>query len=184
MEQTKQGTPASEVTCNESFVLMVRESGKAACLTPISFIRSVDRGWGIADLELMEKHPKQLDAIIATILENDQLRKMVIDRIIENPEAVQKIKSNEKLMSIFEGKGMIEDQAGSQMGGMLGDMMGGMMGEMKGTSDMEFPGEAKGMLEKMVRGMMGTITDKMEDSPKTQSTIRETDRMMDLMFKK
>jgi len=183
LEQTKQGTPASEVTCKESFVLMVRESGKAACLTPISFIRSVDRGWGIADLDLMEKHPKQLEAIVATILANDQLRKMVIDRIMENPEAIEKIKENEKLMSIFEGKGMIEDQAGSQMGGMFGDLMGGLgMGD---TNNMEFPesGKAGGMLEKMVRGMMGSITDGMADSPKTQNTIRTTNELMDMMFK-
>ena len=185
LEQTKQGTPASEVTCKESFVLMVRESGKAACLTPISFIRSVDRGWGIADLDLMEKHPKQLEAIVATILANDQLRKMVIDRIMENPEAIEKIKANEKLMSIFEGKGMIEDEAGSQMGGMLGDMMGGMGGK-PGMENMEFPetGKAKGLMEKMVRGMMGSITDGMEDSPKTQNSIRTTDRFMDMMFNK
>ena len=83
----KQGVPANEVACKENFVLMVRESGSAACLTPASFLRSIDRGWGVADLDLLEEHPEQLDAIIATIMQNRQLREQVIERISANPDS-------------------------------------------------------------------------------------------------
>jgi len=68
LEQTKQGIPANEVSCKKGLVLMVRESGDPACLTPSSYMRSIDRGWGVGDLDLLQKHPEQLDSIKATSL--------------------------------------------------------------------------------------------------------------------
>ena len=40
---------------------------------------------------------------------------------LQIPIALEKIKGNEKLMNVLEGKGMVgEGQAGTQMGGMFG----------------------------------------------------------------
>lgn len=69
LEQAKQGVPASEVDCKEGLVLMVRESGNPACLTPPSYLRSIDRGWGVGDLDLLQVHPEQL----AQMRTNDNL---------------------------------------------------------------------------------------------------------------
>jgi len=161
LEQTKQGVPASEVACRENFVLMVRESGSAACLTPASYLRSVDRGWGVADLELMEKHPEQLDAIIAHIMQNRELREQIIEKISANPEAIEKIKSNEKLMNVLSGKGMVgTGQAGTQMGGMFGTTeTGKQMGDMMSSLGFNMGGDSKigNMIGGMVDSMMGNI---------------------------
>jgi len=73
LEQTKQGVPANEVACKKGLVLMVRESGNPACLTPTSYMRSIDRGWGVRDLDLLQKHPEQLDSIKAISLLWDHL---------------------------------------------------------------------------------------------------------------
>jgi len=161
LEQTKQGVPASEVACRENFVLMVRESGSAACLTPASYLRSVDRGWGVADLELMEKHPEQLDAIIAHIMQNRELREQIIEKISANPEAIEKIKSNEKLMNVLSGKGMVgTGQAGTQMGGMFGTTeTGKQMGDMMSGLGFNMGGDSKigNMIGGMVDSMMGNM---------------------------
>ncbi len=184
--QMHSGIAPSEVACKENFVLMVRESGSAACLTPASYLRSVDRGWGVADLDLMEKHPEQLDAIIATIMQNRELREQVIERISANPEALEKIKSNEKLMNVLEGKGMVgEGQAGTQMGGMFGSSeTGKQMEQMMSSMGFSMGGDSKmgNMIGGMVDKMMGKMTNGMENSPSMGSQMRTSDNLMGMLF--
>jgi hypothetical protein len=187
LDQTKQGVPASEVICKENLVLMVRESGNPACLTPASYLRSVDRGWGVADLDLMEKHPEQLDAIIATIMQNRELREQVIEKISANPEALEKIKSNEKLMNVLEGKGMVgEGQAGAQMGGMFGSSeTGKQMEGMMSSMGFKMGGDSKigNMIGGMVDSMMGKMEGGMENSPSMGAQMRTSDDLMGKLFK-
>ena len=184
--QTLSGIASSEVVCKENFVLMVRESGNPACLTPASYLRSVDRGWGVADLDLMEKHPDQLDAIIATIMQNRELREQVIERISANPEALEKIKGNEKLMNVLEGKGMVgEGQAGTQMGGMFGSSeTGKQMEQMMGSMGFSMGGDSKmgNMIGGMVDKMMGSMTNGMENSPSMGAQMRTSDNLMGKLF--
>jgi len=199
LAQMHSGIAASEVACKENFVLMVRESGSAACLTPASYLRSVDRGWGVADLDLMEKHPEQLDAIIATIMQNRELREQVIERISANPEALEKIKGNEKLMNVLEGKGMVgEGQAGAQMGGMFGSTeTGKQMEQMMSSMGFKMGGDSKignmigGMVDKMMGNiesegtMMGSgssLMNGMENSPSMGSQMRTSDNLMGMLF--
>jgi len=184
--QMNSGIAPTEVACRENFVLMVRESGSPACLTPASYLRSVDRGWGVADLDLMEKHPEQLDAIIATIMQNRQLREQVIERISANPEALEKIKGNEKLMNVLEGKGMVgEGQAGTQMGGMFGSSeTGKQMGDMMSSMGFNMGGDSKmgNMIGGMVDKMMGSMSNGMENSPSMGAQMRTSDNLMGMLF--
>jgi len=185
--QMLSGIMPSEVVCKENFVLMVRESGNPACLTPASYLRSVDRGWGVADLDLMEKHPEQLDAIIATIMQNRELREQVIEKISANPEALEKIKSNENLMNVLEGKGMVgEGQAGAQMGGMFGSTeTGKQMEQMMGNMGFNMGGDSKmgNMIGGMVDSMMGKMEGGMENSPTMGAQMRTSDNLMGKLFK-
>ncbi len=197
--QMHSGITPTEVTCNKNFVLMVRESGSAACLTPASYLRSVDRGWGVADLDLMEKHPEQLDAIIATIMQNPQLREQVIERISANPEAIEKIKGNEKLMNVLEGKGMVgEGKAGAQMGGMFGSSeTGKQMEQMMSSMGFKMGGDSEigNMIGGMVDKMMGNIESEgtmmgsdnslmsgMGNSPSMGAQMRSSDNLMGKLF--
>jgi len=184
--QMNSGIAPTNVDCNENFVLMVRESGSAACLTPASYLRSIDRGWGVADLDLMEKHPEQLDDIIAAIMQNRELREQVIERISANPEALEKIKSNEKLMNVLEGKGMVgEGQAGTQMGGMFGTSEAGkQMEQAMGSMGFNMGGDSKmgNMIGGMVDKMMGSMTNGMENSPSMGAQMRTSDNLMGKLF--
>ena len=185
--QMHSGIISTDVVCNENFVLMVRESGSAACLTPASFLRSVDRGWGVADLNLLAEHPEQLEAIIATMMQNRQLREQVIERISANPEALEKIKSNEKLMNVLEGKGMVgEGQAGAQMGGMFGTTeTGKQMEQMMSNMGFNMGGDSKmgNMIGGMVDSMMGKMEGGMENSPSMGAQMRTSDNLMGKLFK-
>ncbi len=180
--QMHSGITPTEVACNENFILMVRDSGNPACLTPASYLRSIDRGWGVADLDLMEKHPEQLDAIIAAIMQNRQLRDQVIERISANPEALEKVKGNEKLMNVLEGKGMVgEGQAGTQMGGMFGSSeTGQQMGQMMSSLGFNMGGDSKmgNMIGGMVDKMMPKVMNGMGNSPTMGSQMRADDDLM------
>ena len=184
--QMHSGIVPTDVACKENFVLMVRESGSAACLTPASYLRSIDRGWGLADLDLMEKHPEQLDAIIAAIMQNRELREQVIERVSANPEALEKIKSNEKLMNVLEGKGMVgEGQAGTQMGGMFGTSEAGkQMEQAMGSMGLNMGGDSKmgNMIGGMVDKMMGSMTNGMGNSPSMGAQMRTSDNLMGKLF--
>jgi len=193
--QLHSGIAPTEVTCNENFVLMVRESGSAVCLTPASYIRSADRGWGVPDLDLLQKNPEQLDAIIAAIMQNRELREQIIEKISANPEALEKIKGNEKLMNVLEGKGMVgEGQAGAQMGGMFGSTeTGKQMEQMMSSIGFKMGGDSKignmigGMVDKMMGNiesegtMMGSdnsLMNGMENSPSMESQMRSSGGLM------
>ena len=186
LKQMEQGVPASEVACKEGLVLMVRESGEAACLTPPSYLRSIDRGWGVGDLDLLQEHPGQLDSIIATIMQNRELRQQIIDRISENPEVLEMVKQNERLMNVLEGKGMVgEGQAGAQMGGMFGSSESGKQME-QAMSNMGFNmgGDSKmgNMIGKMVDKMMPKMMNGMENSPSMGAQMRTDDNLMGKLF--
>jgi hypothetical protein len=186
LKQMEVGVPASEVACKEGLVLMVRESGEAACLTPPSYLRSIDRGWGVGDLDLLQEHPQQLDSIIATIMQNRELRQQIIDRISENPEVMEQIKQNEKMMNVLEGKGMVgEGQAGSQMGGMFGSSASGkQMDQAMQQMGFNMGGDSKmgNMLGKMVDKMMPKMMNGMENSPSMGAQMRTSDNLMGNLF--
>jgi hypothetical protein len=187
LKQMEQGVPASEVACREGLVLMVRESGEAACLTAPSYLRSIDRGWGVGDLDLLQEHPEQLDSVIAAVMQNRELRQQIIDRISENPEILERIKQNEKLMNVLEGKGMVgEGKAGAQMGGMFGSSDAGkQMGQAMGSMGFNMGGDSKmgNMLGKMVDTMMPKMMNGMENSPSMGSQMRTSDNLMGKLFK-
>lgn len=185
--QTKQGVPANEVACNEGLVLMVRESGTPACLTAPSYLRSIDRGWGVGDLDLLQNNPEQLDSIIEAIMHNRELRQQVIDRISENPEVLGQIQQNEKLMNVLEGKGMADEgKAGPQMGGMFGSTEAGKQME-QAMSSMGFSmgGDSKmgNMIGKMVDKMMPKMMNGMENSPSMGAQMRTSDNLMGKLFR-
>ena len=187
LEQTKQGVPANEVACKEGLVLMVRESGTPACLTAPSYLRSVDRGWGVADLDLLQSHPEHVDAIISAVMQNQELREQVIERIAANPDVIEKIKNNERMMSVLEGKGMPnQGQAGAQMGGMFGSTEAGKQME-QAMSSMGFNmgGDSKigNMMGKMVDKMMPNVMQGMENSPSMGAQMRTSDNLMGKLLK-
>jgi hypothetical protein len=186
LEQTKQGVPANEVACKEGLVLMVRESGTPACLTAPSYLRSVDRGWGVADLDLLQSHPEHVDVIVSAIMQNRELREQVIERIAANPDVVEKIKNNERMMNVLEGKGMSgQGQAGAQMGGMFGSTEAGKQME-QAMSSMGFKmgGDSKmgNMIGKMVDKMMPNVMQGMENSPSMGAQMRTSDNLMGKIF--
>ncbi|MBA4452823.1 MAG: hypothetical protein H2B03_06635 [Nitrosopumilaceae archaeon] len=187
LAQIKQGVPASEVACKEGLVLMVRESGTPACLTAPSYLRSVDRGWGVADLDLLQSHPEHVDAIISAIMHNRELRQQVIDRIAENPEVLEKLKGNERLMGVIEGKGIQgQGQAGQQMGGMFGSTPEGkQMEQAMQSMGFNFGGDSKmgNMIGKMVDKMMPNMMQGMENSPSMGAQMRTSDNLMGNLFK-
>ena len=115
-------------------------------------------------------------------MQNRQLRDQVIERISANPEALEKVKGNEKLMNVLEGKGMVgEGQAGTQMGGMFGSSeTGQQMGQMMNSLGFNMGGDSKmgNMIGGMVDKMMPKVMNGMGNSPTMGSQMRADDDLM------
>jgi len=108
---------------------------------------------------------------------------MIIEKLSENPEALERIKSNEKIMSILEGKGMIgQGEEGAQMGGIFGSSAAGQeLGQMAGfgNKDSKLGNMIGGMVDKMLPKMM----DGMEDSPSMGAQMRSNSGLMSSLGK-
>ncbi|MFB5634164.1 MAG: hypothetical protein ACE5SV_04815, partial [Candidatus Nitrosomaritimum aestuariumsis] len=109
-----------------------------------------------------------------------------IERIAANPDVVEKIKNNERMMNVLEGKGMSgQGQAGAQMGGMFGSTEAGKQME-QAMSSMGFKmgGDSKmgNMIGKMVDKMMPNVMQGMENSPSMGAQMRTSDNLMGKIF--
>lgn len=185
LAQTTQGIPDNEVVCRSDLVLMVRDSGNPLCLTPASYLRSVDRGWGNGDLDLLEKNPSQLDAVVATVMLNSDLRAQILEEIKADPHTLILLKSNKKLVSIVEGKGIIGDHGDSSMGGMFGSTAAGKQME-QAMASMGFrmgdDSSISNLVGKMVDAMMPKVMQGMENSPMMGAQMRTDDKLVEDML--
>ena len=120
-------------------------------------------------------------------MHNRELRQQVIDRIAENPEVLEKLKGNERLMGVIEGKGIQgQGQAGQQMGGMFGSTPEGkQMEQAMQSMGFNFGGDSKmgNMIGKMVDKMMPNMMQGMENSPSMGAQMRTSDNLMGNLFK-
>jgi hypothetical protein len=64
----------SQVMCSPDMVLMMRDSsGLPACVTPQSYLRLADRGWGNFDWDLLSQHPHQMQGVMMNMMNNPQM---------------------------------------------------------------------------------------------------------------
>ena len=156
-----QNTPdTSQITCQEGFVLLTKSNGMPACVSPSSYLRLVDRGWGMWDDSVMMNRPQMMNNLIETMMQEPQLMQHWHGMILKNPQQVQEtrdqwiqqLKDNPQLMANMMGpitmdpdlqKQMIDHMLQNKpmmqyirnntdwMNLMHGQMMGpGMMGQM------------------------------------------------------
>ena len=64
----------NQVMCSPDMVLMMRGSdGIPACVTPQSYLRLADRGWGNFDWNLLSQHPHQMQGVMMNMMNNPQM---------------------------------------------------------------------------------------------------------------
>ena len=68
----KFGDPDTLV-CKQGFLLLQKTNGYPTCVTPYTYLKLIDRGYGSHDLSSLSKHPDMLNLFLDHMVSNENL---------------------------------------------------------------------------------------------------------------
>lgn len=71
--QWKQIDNIDDLTCKDGLILLQKNNGAPACVSPTTYLKLVDRGYGMYDSSLMMKHPEMATNLMKNMASTDQL---------------------------------------------------------------------------------------------------------------
>lgn len=83
----------SQITCQEGFVLLTKANGLPACVSPSSYLRLVDRGWGMWDSSMMMNRPQMMNNLMGGMIQDPQLMQQWHDMMLQNQQQMQEIRT-------------------------------------------------------------------------------------------
>ena len=87
-QQIMMGTNPDQIICGDDKVLMIKNIGMPACVSPNSYLRLADRGWGNFDMNTMTNN-QQIQNVMNSMINNPQIGKLWYDIVPSNPQNVQ-----------------------------------------------------------------------------------------------
>jgi len=93
-QQMTMGTNPDQITCADGKVLMMNSMGMPACVTPSTYWRLADRGWGNFDTELLAKNQNHMHGIMGAMVNHPQISQHMHDWMRDNPQHVQTMMNN------------------------------------------------------------------------------------------
>jgi len=106
--QTNQNT--SPITCKEGYVILTKQDGTSACVSPSTYLRLIDRSWGMWDRTMMMKQP-MMNNVMNQMIQNPELMQQWHGTMIRHQQQMQeirnqwieKLKENPQLMANMMG---------------------------------------------------------------------------------
>lgn len=71
--QWKQIDNIDDIICKDGLILLQKNNGAPACVSPTAYFKLVDRGYGMYDSSLMMKHPEMATNLMKNMASNDRL---------------------------------------------------------------------------------------------------------------
>ena len=71
--QWKQLPDPDTLTCNEELILLQKTNGSPACVSPIAYLKLIDRGYGKFDSSQLMKRPVMMDYLMRGMINEPQL---------------------------------------------------------------------------------------------------------------
>ena len=94
----------SQVMCSPDMVLMMQDSnGMPTCVTPQSYLRLADRGWGNFDWNLLSEHPHQMQGVMMNMMNNPQMWQ----HMTAHPHMTDMMQRHGMMMGHGMGQGMM-----------------------------------------------------------------------------
>ena len=136
-KQWKETSDIEKLTCKEGLLLMQKNNGAPACVSPLSYLKLVDRNYGMFDPDIMMKRPMMMNNLIEMMSSNQNIMSHWHEMMINDKTMMQKTMDN-WITKMKENHGF------------LANMMGPMMSD---------PELRKQMIQEMKkhRGMMDTL---------------------------
>jgi len=148
----------NQITCPTGMGMMMGYSGNPACLTPSTYMRLADRGWGNYDFNYMTRDQQFMTGTMNNMMQHPQMMGMMMN----NPQMMQAMHGNTQWMNMMHGQGGMMGQGMMGRGMMMGNYTMGcpMCASMMGTN-MNQPMMMNNawMMHnpQMMHGMMGTM---------------------------
>ena len=89
-QQWKTTSDINELTCKQGFVLLQKNNGEPACVSPHAYLKLVDRGYGVFDSSIMMNRPTMMDDLMQDMASNENLMRHWHMMLINNPLMMNK----------------------------------------------------------------------------------------------
>ena len=166
-QQIMMGT--NQIACADDKVLMMKNIGMSACVSPNSYLRLADRGWGNFDMNMMTNN-QQMQSVMNSMISNPQVGKLWYDSVTNNQQNIQSMvdqmysnmKQNPQKMQPMMNFMMNDPELRQQMmDNMLQNSQ--MMQGMKANNQMMNMMQS-GNMTGMNQGMMSMMNDQIYDN--------------------
>lgn len=109
-EQMKANQDLTTITCKEGYVILTKQDSTSACVSPTTYLRLIDRGWGMWDRSIMN-HPLMINNVMNQMMQNPQMMQQWHDMMMQNPQQMEnmreqwfaKIKEDPQIMANIMG---------------------------------------------------------------------------------
>ena len=181
-QQMMMGTNPNQITCADGKVLMMKHMGMPSCVSPSTYWRLADRGWGTFDTETLAKNQKHMHGVMGAMINHPQMSQHMHDWMRDNPQHMQTMmnhwmpqmmKNNQWMMNMM-GPMMNDPELSKQMMNHM-TMNPQMMKNMK--SNQQWMGMMHGgpmMKTGMYHGMMMNGTMNCPWCPFMQDSINQS----------
>ena len=105
-QQWKKFTDIDMMTCKSGHLLIQKNNGNPACVTPSTYLKLVDRGYGLHNQSIMDKNPEMMNDLMNSMASNEKLMSHWHEMIQNDPNMmietmndwVLQIKNNPELL--------------------------------------------------------------------------------------
>jgi hypothetical protein len=105
-QQWKKFADLNMITCKSEHLLLQKSDGNPACVMPSTYLKLIDRGYGIHNQSMMDKHPEMMINLMNSMASNEKLMHHWHEMIQKNPtmmmqtmdDWVLQIKDNPELL--------------------------------------------------------------------------------------
>ena len=197
-KQWKEISDIDQLTCNESLLLLQKNNGAPACVSPSSYLRLIDRGYGMFNSEIMMDRPMMMNNLIERMTSDQMIMNHWHEMMINDKTMMQKtmqdwisqMKDNPKFLANMMGPMTSDPNLREQMIETMkqhGVMMSSLQGHPRWMDSVhdEMMSSGMGMGQNQGQGMHMNCSWCPEyeghDTHENPRSLSHSDRMMDMM---
>lgn len=72
-QQWAQSSDVDQLTCKDGLILLQKSNGAPACVSPATYLKLIDRGYGVLDLKILKNRPAMMDDLMTNMTSNTSI---------------------------------------------------------------------------------------------------------------
>ncbi len=84
-QQWKKFTDIDMLSCKSGYLLLQKTNGNPACVMPSTYLKLIDRGYGLYDQSIMDKNPKMMTHLMNSMASNEKIMHHWHEMMQKNP---------------------------------------------------------------------------------------------------